>query len=92
MGGSGHAGGDGRGGGGRQPPAGGGGGLRQAGIRPGGGQSGHAAHRRVRRQQRHPHAPRRGRRHRGPGLVPDALPHVYPLGGAPQLHRQDPGL
>ena len=25
-------------------------------------------------------------RHRGPGLVPDALPDVHPLGGAPWLH------
>ena len=28
----------------------------------------------------------------GPGLVPDALPDVHPLGGAAQLYGQDPGL
>ena len=36
--------------------------------------------------------PRRRRRHRGPGLGPDALPHVHPLDGAPRLHLSDPGL
>ena len=32
------------------------------------------------RLQRHPGLPRRGRRHRGPRLGPDALSDVYPLG------------
>ena len=31
-------------------------------------------------KKRHPHLPRRLRRHRGPGLGRDALPHVQPLG------------
>ena len=34
----------------------------------------------------------RCRRHRGPGLVPDALPDVHPLGGASRLRLQDAGL
>ena len=46
----------------------------------------HAPLRRVRRMQRHFAVPRRGGRHRGPGLGPDALPHVHPLGGAEGLH------
>ena len=32
------------------------------------------------------------RRHRGPGLGPDALPHVHPLDRAPRLHLSDHGL
>ncbi len=31
-------------------------------------------------------------RHRGPGLGPDALPHVYPVGRAPRVHLQSHGL
>ena len=46
----------------------------------------------VRRPQRHPDLPCRRRRHRGPGLGPDALPDVHPLDGAPRLHLSDPGL
>ena len=40
----------------------------------------------IRRQQRHTHNTPRRRRHRGPGLGPDALPHVHPLGRAPRLY------
>ena len=40
----------------------------------------------------HPDLPCRRRRHRGPGLGPDALPDVHPLDGAPRLHLSDPGL
>ena len=39
-------------------------------------------------QQRHPDLPRRYRRHRGPGLGRDALPHVHPLGRGPRLQRR----
>jgi hypothetical protein len=45
----------------------------------------HPAHRGLRRQQRHPHLPRRRRRDRGPGLDPDALPHVQHVGRPPRL-------
>ena len=44
------------------------------------------AHRGVRQQQCAHVLPRRSRRHGGPGLVPDALPDVHPLGRAPRLH------
>ena len=54
--------------------------------------SGGSAVRRIRRQQRHSHLPRRCRRHRGPGLGRDALPHVHPLGRAPRLHLSAHGL
>ena len=53
---------------------------------------GHAPLWGVRRPQRHPDLPCRRRRHRGPGLGPDALPDVHPLDGAPRLHLSDPGL
>jgi len=36
--------------------------------------------------------PRRRWRHGGPGLGPDALPHVYPVGRAPRVHLQSHGL
>ena len=46
----------------------------------------HAADRRVRQPQRARILPRRCRRHRGTGLVRDAVPHVHPLGRASRLY------
>ena len=51
-----------------------------------GGAAGDPAHRGVRRQQCAHVLPRRSRWHGGPGLVPDALPDVHPLGRTPRLH------
>ena len=42
--------------------------------------------------ERHPHLPRRRRRHRGPGLDGDAVPDVHPLGRAPRVHLPADGL
>ena len=42
--------------------------------------------------ERHPHLPRRRRRHRGAGLDEHALPYVQHVGRAPRLHRQAHGL
>lgn len=42
--------------------------------------------RRVRQPQRARILPRRCRRHRGTGLVRDAVPHVHPLGRASRLY------
>ena len=83
---------NGPGGGRRLPAAGGHRRVRQPGKGDQRAPSGGSAVRRIRRQQRHSHLPRRCRRHRGPGLDRDALPYVYPLGRAPRLHLSADGL
>ena len=77
---------------GRLPAPRAGGGLCPAGGRHGDRPAGDPAHRGVRPVQRDPHHPPRRRRHRGPGLGPDALPHVHPVDRAPRLHLSDHGL
>ena len=62
--------------------------IRRPGGAGGGDPHGDPSLRRVRRLRCDFAVPPRRRRHRGPGLGPDALPHVHPLGGAPRLHLQ----
>ena len=66
--------------------------LQGAGRGRGGAEAVHPADRRVRQEQRAGVLPRGRGRHRGAGLVRNAVPHVHPLGRAPRLHLQDHGL